>query len=47
MNLRPNPPRMVTVLIALVLLAVGIAGTLIDPETVGDLVGRVGLPNAT
>jgi hypothetical protein len=38
---------MVTVLIALALLVVGIAGTLIDPETVGDLIGRIGLSNAT
>jgi hypothetical protein len=47
MNLRPNAPRMVTVLIALALLVVGVAGTLIDPETVGDLVRRIGLPNDT
>jgi methylglyoxal synthase len=45
MSFRPNAPRMVTVLIALALLAVGIAGTLIDADTVRDLVTRLSLPN--
>lgn len=44
MSLRPNPPKMVTVLLALALLAVGIAGTLIDPETVRDLITGLSLP---
>lgn len=44
MALRPNPPRMVTVIIALALLAVGVAGTLVDPETVRDLVTGLSLP---
>ncbi len=44
MSLRPNPPRMVTVLLALALLAVGVAGTLIDPETVHDLITGLSLP---
>lgn len=44
MSLRPNPPKMVTVLIALALLAVGIAGTLIEPETVRDLITGLSLP---
>ena len=44
MSLRPNPPRMVTVLIALALLAIGVAGTLVDPETVRDLITGLSLP---
>ncbi|MDQ3493076.1 MAG: hypothetical protein M3452_07440 [Chloroflexota bacterium] len=44
MSLRPNAPRMVTVLIALALLAVGVAGTLIDPDTVRDLITGLSLP---
>ena len=35
---------MITVLIALTLLAVGIAGTLIEPSTIRDLVTGLGLP---
>lgn len=35
---------MVTVLIALALLAVGVAGTLVDAETVRDLVTGLSLP---
>lgn len=42
---RPNAPRMITVLIAVALLVVGIAGTLIDPDTVNDLIRDLGLPN--
>lgn len=45
MNVRPNPPRMVTVLVAVALLIVGLAGTVVPLETVADLVGSVGLPN--
>lgn len=44
MALRPNPPRMVTVLIALALLAIGVAGTLVDPETVRDTITGLSLP---
>lgn len=44
MSLRPNPPRMVTVLIALALLAAGVAGTLIDLETVRDIITGLSLP---
>lgn len=44
MVLRPNPPKMVTVLIALALLAVGVAGTLIDPDTVRDIITGLSLP---
>ena len=47
MQLRPNAPRMVTVLIAIGLLIVGIAGTLIEPSTVRDLITGIGLPNDT
>jgi hypothetical protein len=41
---RPNPPRMITVLVAIALLAVGLAGTVVSPELVRDLVSSVGLP---
>jgi hypothetical protein len=41
---RPNPPRMITVLIAIALLLVGLAGTVIAPETINDLVTGLGLP---
>ncbi|MDQ3448898.1 MAG: hypothetical protein M3432_06955 [Chloroflexota bacterium] len=44
MSLRPNPPKMVTVLIALALLAAGVAGTLIDLETVRDIITGLSLP---
>ncbi len=44
MSLRPNPPRMVTVLIALALLAAGVAGTLIDLETVSEIITGLSLP---
>lgn len=35
---------MITVLVAVALLVVGLAGTLVAPDTVEELVGRVGLP---
>lgn len=41
---RPNPPRMITVLVAIALLAVGLAGTVLSADTVRDLVSSVGLP---
>ncbi|MBA2275640.1 MAG: hypothetical protein H0W00_02930 [Chloroflexi bacterium] len=44
MSLRPNPPKMVTVLIALALLAAGVAGTLIDLESVSDIITGLSLP---
>ncbi len=44
MSLRPNPPKMLTVLIALALLAAGVAGTLIDLETVSDIITGLSLP---
>jgi hypothetical protein len=44
MALRPNPPRMVTVLIAVALLVVGLAGTLVPEATVRDVVTGLGLP---
>ena len=43
--LRPNPPRMVTVVVAVALLLVGLAGTVVDPGTVGDLVSGLDLPS--
>lgn len=47
MNLRPNPPRMVTVLIALALLAAGLVGTLVDFSTVRDFIVGMHLPSGT
>lgn len=47
MLLRPNPPRMVTVLIALALLAIGIVGTLVDPASVRDFIVGLSLPSGT
>jgi hypothetical protein len=47
MALRPNPPRMVTVLAALALLALGLAGTLLPEATVRDVISGLSLPNAT
>lgn len=44
MSLRPNPPRMVTVLIALALLGVGIAGTLLERDSVVDFISGLSLP---
>ncbi len=44
MSFRPNPPKMVTVLIALALLAAGVAGTLIDLESVSDIITGLSLP---
>ncbi len=44
MRLRPNPPRMVTVVLAIVLLAIGLAGTVVAPETVRDLFQDLPLP---
>jgi hypothetical protein len=44
---RPNPPRMITVVIAIALLVVGLAGTVISPETVRDVVTGIGLPAGT
>jgi hypothetical protein len=37
MTLRPNPPRMITVIIAVALLAIGVAGVFL-PGTVQDLI---------
>ena len=45
--LRPNAPRMITVLLSLALLLVGLAGTVVAPDTVADAVGRLGLPGST
>ena len=45
MALRPNPPRMVTVLAAIALLAVGLAGTLVPEATVRDVVTGLSLPS--
>lgn len=45
MSLRPNPPRMITVLIALALLAVGVAGTLLDPASVTQFIRGLPLPS--
>ncbi|MBA3779022.1 MAG: hypothetical protein H0X16_06970 [Chloroflexi bacterium] len=42
MRLRPNPPRMITVLAAVALLVIGLAGTLVPLEVVTDLVGQFG-----
>jgi hypothetical protein len=41
---RPNPPRMITVIVAVALLLVGLAGTVVAPATVRDLVTGIGLP---
>ena len=41
---RPNPPRMITVIVALALLVAGLAGTVVSPATVTDLVTGIRLP---
>jgi hypothetical protein len=46
MALRPNPPRMVTVVIAIALLAVGLAGTVVPEAAVRDFVTGLSLPGA-
>lgn len=44
-NVRPNPPRMVTVLIALALLVVGLIGTLVDFATLRDFIIGLHIPS--
>jgi hypothetical protein len=44
--LRPNPPRMVTVLLALALLAIGLGLQYLDGPTVRDLIGALSLPGS-
>ena len=44
MPFRPNPPRMVTVLIALALLAVGLGLALLEPSAVRGLITDLPLP---
>ena len=44
MRLRPNPPRMVTVLAAVALLLIGLGGSVVAPDTVRDVVRSLPLP---
>jgi hypothetical protein len=44
MTLRPNPPRMITVVIAVALLVIGVAGTLLPAATIRDIVTGLPLP---
>ena len=44
MRLRPNPPRMVTVIIAIVLLVVGLAGTVISIPAVNEVLATYEIP---
>jgi hypothetical protein len=44
MRLRPNPPRMVTVVLSLALLAVGLALIFLPQAEAVDLVRQVSLP---
>jgi hypothetical protein len=45
--LRPNPPRMITVLIAVALLAIGLGLTWLEPRQVRDIINLLPLPDAT
>lgn len=42
--MKPNPPRMVTVVLAIALTALGIVLIYLPPDQVADLVRQVGLP---
>jgi hypothetical protein len=44
MTFRPNPPRMITVVIAVALLVIGVAGTLLPAATIRDVVTGLPLP---
>ena len=44
MRLRPNPPRMVTVIIAIALLVVGLAGTVISIPAVNEALATYEIP---
>lgn len=44
MRLRPNPPRMITVLVAVGLLAIGLAVYLLPAGEVAGFIRDVGLP---
>lgn len=43
--MRPNPPRMITIIASLVLLAVGLAGSVVAPGTVNDFLASLPLPS--
>jgi hypothetical protein len=44
MTFRPNPPRMITVIVAVALLAIGVAGTLLPAATIRDIITGLPLP---